>query len=101
MSEINEMSWPVRQRRVPGRPCPKVDADPSQAAIQVWHNFTGENAEHRAMMGDHAGPAHARIQVAHDCGWSVAFPAVALPWTYVADAILDHFGTLETAVPRG
>lgn len=101
-TEMSEVSWPTRRIPVePGRRCPNADADPSQVVVTAWHNFTGENAEYRRAMGDFAGPPHARVQLEHSCGWRSSLPPVPMAWTYVADAILDHFGTLETAVPRG
>jgi hypothetical protein len=77
--------------------CPNPNARSSEAVVEAWQNFTGEHAEHRERMGDHAGPPHARVTVEHSCGWSVSFAAGPMSWTYLADTVNDHFRGPEDA----
>lgn len=86
---------PNPRRRDLGRRCPNESADPSEAVVEAWHNFTGEHAAYRERMGDHAGPPHSRITVEHSCGWSVSFAAGPQSWARLAGAVLEHFGRVE------
>ncbi|RKR92674.1 hypothetical protein BDK92_7150 [Micromonospora pisi] len=71
--------------------CPNPDADPSQVVVEAWQNFMGPEAEYRERMGAMAGPAHTRIVMEHSCGWTVSLPPGPLSWSYLADAITEHF----------
>ena len=86
---------PDRSYRDLGQRCPDENADPSEAVVEAWQNFTGEDAAYRERMGDHAGPPHSRITIEHSCGWSVSFASGPQSWAKLAGAILEHFGQVE------
>lgn len=68
--------------------CPIPGASPATLEIRAWHSFTGQEREVVDALG---GTPHARVQLDHDCGWSLATPPTA-PWTYVQQQVAEHFG---------